>query len=181
MSTIVTRLSGLSIRTKILSVVALFAVAGLISGLVAISTMRSLAANTAELATVQAEVEAPLQTVHQGQLKARMIIAQVAAAPSDEEKEAWVADQVDNDAEVADAIARFEASAGELTPASWETFRTGWAKWQSVRDTGLVPAALEDDRETFEQSMSIIVKHRTDIDLVAERVGMKLAAPTQAG
>ena len=30
------------------------------------------------------------------------------------------------------------------------------------------------DRETFTNSMSIIVKHRTDIDLVAERVGMKL-------
>jgi MoxR-like ATPase len=30
------------------------------------------------------------------------------------------------------------------------------------------------DRETFNQSMSIIVKHRTDIDLVAERVGLKL-------
>jgi hypothetical protein len=30
------------------------------------------------------------------------------------------------------------------------------------------------DRETFNDSMSIIVKHRTDIDLVAERVGMKL-------
>jgi MoxR-like ATPase len=30
------------------------------------------------------------------------------------------------------------------------------------------------DRETFASSMSIIVKHRTDIDLVAERVGLKL-------
>ena len=30
------------------------------------------------------------------------------------------------------------------------------------------------DRKTFQDSMSIIVKHRTDIDLVAERVGMKL-------
>ena len=30
------------------------------------------------------------------------------------------------------------------------------------------------DRETFANSMSIIVKHRTDIDLVAERVGLKL-------
>ncbi|HVV90423.1 MAG TPA: MoxR family ATPase [Solirubrobacterales bacterium] len=30
------------------------------------------------------------------------------------------------------------------------------------------------DRATFNDSMSIIVKHRTDIDLVAERVGMKL-------
>jgi MoxR-like ATPase len=47
--------------------------------------------------------------------------------------------------------------------------------------TLLLMGAEDIDRETFEQSMSIIVKHRTDIDLVAERVGMKLAAPTQAG
>jgi hypothetical protein len=33
------------------------------------------------------------------------------------------------------------------------------------------------DQETFENSMSVIVKHRTDIDLVAERVGVKLADP----
>jgi MoxR-like ATPase len=47
--------------------------------------------------------------------------------------------------------------------------------------TLLLMGADDIDRETFEQSMSIIVKHRTDIDLVAERVGVKLAAPTQAG
>jgi MoxR-like ATPase len=40
--------------------------------------------------------------------------------------------------------------------------------------TLLLMGAEDIDRETFEQSMSIIVKHRTDIDLVAERVGMKL-------
>jgi MoxR-like ATPase len=47
--------------------------------------------------------------------------------------------------------------------------------------TLLLMGAEDIDREIFEQSMSIIVKHRTDIDLVAERVGMKLGAPTQAG
>jgi MoxR-like ATPase len=48
--------------------------------------------------------------------------------------------------------------------------------------TLLLMGAEDIDRETFKQSMSIIVKHRTDIDLVAERVGLKLAeAPTQAG
>jgi len=41
--------------------------------------------------------------------------------------------------------------------------------------TLLLMGAEDIDRGTFEQSMSIIVKHRTDIDLVAERVGMKLA------
>jgi MoxR-like ATPase len=41
--------------------------------------------------------------------------------------------------------------------------------------TLLLMGAEDIDRETFKQSMSIIVKHRTDIDLVAERVGMRLA------
>ena len=46
--------------------------------------------------------------------------------------------------------------------------------------TLLLMGAEDIDRETFEQSMSIIVKHRTDIDLVAERVGVKLAGPAGA-
>jgi MoxR-like ATPase len=41
--------------------------------------------------------------------------------------------------------------------------------------TLLLLGAEDIDRETFEQSISIIVKHRTDIDLVSERVGVRLA------
>ena len=37
------------------------------------------------------------------------------------------------------------------------------------------------DRETFERTLSIIVKHRSDIDLVAERVGMRLPGALGAG
>ncbi len=44
--------------------------------------------------------------------------------------------------------------------------------------TLLLMGSTDIDRETFEQSMSIIVKHRTDIDLVADRVGVKLAQPS---
>jgi MoxR-like ATPase len=44
--------------------------------------------------------------------------------------------------------------------------------------TLLLMGAEDIDRETFTQSMSIIVKHRTDIALVAERVGMKLSEPS---
>jgi MoxR-like ATPase len=40
--------------------------------------------------------------------------------------------------------------------------------------TLLLVGADDIDRETFENSMSIIVKHRSDIDLVAERVTVKL-------
>jgi MoxR-like ATPase len=35
----------------------------------------------------------------------------------------------------------------------------------------------EIDSETFLETMSVIVKHRTDMDVVAERVGLKLGSP----
>ncbi len=42
----------------------------------------------------------------------------------------------------------------------------------------LLLGATDIDRETFNETMSVIVKHRTDLDIVAERVGVKLD-PTQ--
>jgi MoxR-like ATPase len=36
------------------------------------------------------------------------------------------------------------------------------------------------DEDTFTETMSVIVKHRTDMDLVTERVGLKLRAPADA-
>ena len=41
----------------------------------------------------------------------------------------------------------------------------------------LLLGAREIDAETFRQTMSVIVKHRTDLDTVAARVGAKLAEP----
>jgi hypothetical protein len=38
----------------------------------------------------------------------------------------------------------------------------------------LLLGADDLDASVFERTMSIIVKHRTDMDLVAERVGVKL-------
>jgi MoxR-like ATPase len=40
--------------------------------------------------------------------------------------------------------------------------------------------ARDIDELTFAQTMSVIVKHRTDIELVAERVGVALAPATPA-
>jgi MoxR-like ATPase len=47
--------------------------------------------------------------------------------------------------------------------------------------TLLLIGAEDIDRETFENSMSIIVKHRSDIDLVAERVAVKLGDAPKPG
>ena len=40
----------------------------------------------------------------------------------------------------------------------------------------LLLGAQDIDNETFKATMSIIVKHRTDLDTVAERVGVRLGA-----
>ena len=40
----------------------------------------------------------------------------------------------------------------------------------------LLLGASDIDAQTFNDTMSVIVKHRTDMDVVAERVGLKLAA-----
>jgi len=45
----------------------------------------------------------------------------------------------------------------------------------------LLLGAEDIDGETFRQTMSVIVKHRTDLDTVAARVGMRLERPEEAG
>ncbi|MBI4896932.1 MAG: MoxR family ATPase [Actinobacteria bacterium] len=47
--------------------------------------------------------------------------------------------------------------------------------------TLLLLGAKQIDRETFTQTLSIIIKHRSDMDLVAERVGLKLDAQAASG
>jgi MoxR-like ATPase len=45
----------------------------------------------------------------------------------------------------------------------------------------LLLGADDIDHQTFNDTMSIIVKHRTDLDIVVERVGAKLGGPLGAG
>jgi MoxR-like ATPase len=44
----------------------------------------------------------------------------------------------------------------------------------------LLLGASDLDAQVFRETMSVIVKHRTDLDVVAERVGVKLAEPVRA-
>jgi hypothetical protein len=44
----------------------------------------------------------------------------------------------------------------------------------------LLLGARDIDEDTFAQTMSVIVKHRTDLEVVAARVGIALAPATPA-
>ena len=83
-------------------------------------------------------------------------------------------------------------SSGCTPRSSTRAWPGGWSRssrWSAQLDLKKPPSIAESidwartllligaddiDRETFENSMSIIVKHRSDIDLVAERVAVKL-------
>ena len=45
----------------------------------------------------------------------------------------------------------------------------------------LLLGATDIDEQVFLETMSVIVKHRTDMDIVAERVGVKLRSPADVG
>jgi MoxR-like ATPase len=45
----------------------------------------------------------------------------------------------------------------------------------------LLLGVKEIDADVFMETMSVIVKHRTDMDVVADRVGLKLSAPADVG
>ena len=44
----------------------------------------------------------------------------------------------------------------------------------------LLLGAREIDQDVFRQTLSVIIKHRTDLDIVAERVGVKLEPASAA-
>ena len=61
-----------------------------------------------------------------------------------------------------------------ITPVRGAALPMGFNRQPHYTKGLLLVGADDIDRETFESSMSILVKHRSDIDLVAERVAVKL-------
>ena len=139
------------VRTKILVllVVVVAVVAG--TGVFASLRMSDLAASTAAVQGVSANVIAPLAVVHQEEIKARMLIAQAGAsdtttqAQQQERQDAMAA----TDADLQAAADEFEAGLDGVAVPGWEDFKAAWAQWQQVRDEQLVPAAFADDTATF--------------------------------
>uniref|UniRef100_UPI0020285E3B MCP four helix bundle domain-containing protein n=1 Tax=Actinotalea sp. C106 TaxID=2908644 RepID=UPI0020285E3B len=166
--------ANLSIRTKILSVIGILAASAAVTGVVAIVSLQDLDANTEELSSINTEVGRPVQMVHQNQLKARMIIAQVAAADTDAQKQAWMDSQAENDAEIAADISLVEAQAEHVSD-NWATFTAGWTEWLSIRDSQLVPAALAGDAAAFQQVLTTEAEpakdaYLTGLDAIAEEI-----------
>ncbi|MFI2753230.1 methyl-accepting chemotaxis protein [Cellulomonas sp. P22] len=134
-----------SVRTKIVGSILLLAVVAVAAGSYAVVSMRSIAAQADELARLQEEMVFSRGLVEQGQLKARVIAAEVAAFDNETMTEEWLGRQRDNDAAMTEAIAGYDA-AGNGTGEAWDSFVATYARWIKVRDGLLIPTALYGDR-----------------------------------
>ncbi|RYV52589.1 methyl-accepting chemotaxis protein [Pengzhenrongella frigida] len=132
-----------SVRTKILAVVGLLAVVAVGTGVLAVTSMRSIASTTAHMASIQSGPVFLRSQIHIKQMAARMTIANLAAMQSDEAKATWLQKQVDNDAGMQEKLEEFNATEAADWP-SWQAFVVDYDAWLKVRDAQLTPAAMSN-------------------------------------
>ena len=149
-----------SVRTKILGLTAIFALTAAGSGVYALVTLRAVAEETRQLSSVMTTIMAPLRTVHQDQLEARMIAAQLGATSSPRAQQHWLEELTENDAETDQAIADVEAAGGAQF-GTWPRFRTAFAEWRTARDEQLVPAATGGDTAEYERVLEEVTEPLT--------------------
>ena len=146
----VPRLSTRSVRTKILGAIGILAVVALGSGAFAVSSMVQMSAATERLSAEQSGLSADVGVVHQEELKARMLIAELVVATSSTEKAEWADKILATDADLQVAADRVTAELDGSMPA-WESFMEGWEAWKGVRDAKLIPAAMNSDYREYER------------------------------
>jgi methyl-accepting chemotaxis protein len=141
------------VRTKILMLLALVIAVVAGTGTFAALRMDDLATSTATVQGVSADVVAPLATVHQEEIKARMLIAQAAAGvtetPADQQGHLDAIAATDADLQA--AADAFVVGLGGIEVPGWADFQAAWAQWQQVRDEQLIPAAFANDDVEFER------------------------------
>ncbi|RMI14438.1 methyl-accepting chemotaxis protein [Cellulomonas triticagri] len=178
-----------SIRTKFLAVVALLGVVAAGTGVMAVSSLRSLADATADLAALQSGPVYIRSQVHIKQQAARMTLANLAAVTSPEGKDEWLTKQSDNDAGMQEKIDEFNATP-EADHEAWQAFLDDYAAWLDARDAQLTPAALaapeSDDYERLlaEVSVPMASAFAGDLDeldqaLIAQAADLAADAQTQ--
>ena len=180
------RVGDWSIRTKILSVVTLLGLVAIGTGVLAVTSLRSLAATTAELAALQSGPVYLRSQIHIKQQGARMTLANLAAVHSEEEKADWLQRQVDNDAGIQEKIDAFAATQWADLP-SLQAFVEHWGEWVQVRDDQLTPAALanqetgEYEHLLMDVSIPLTTVFAGDLDTLDQDLIAASRRPRRAG
>ena len=136
-----TRIANLRVQTKILAIVALLAAVAAGSGLLAVSSMREIAAQNTRLVEWQSGPVYLRGQIHIKQVVIRQIVGNMSGVRSQKAKNEWVKKLADNDAGIQKVIDQFAATEGARMQ-NWQPFLTHYAAWVKARDEQIVPAAL---------------------------------------
>ena len=137
------------VRTKVLAIVTLLGAAAVVVAVVAVQAVSGLGSQTKLLASTQQTVSAPLNLIHQDEIKARMLIAMAATASADGDTDQWLSSIADNDKEINDAVASVDGTLS--TYAWWGDFKKAWAQFTSIRDEQAVPYVKAGNIKAFDQ------------------------------
>ena len=153
------------IRARILSLVAVFVLVLVVVSTMSITALRTTSDDAKTIVGLQTSVAGPLNAIHQNQLKARMIVAQIAAAPDAAAAGEWLVEQGENDAEIAEDLTKLKAAVDGASPAL-ERFYPAFEAWVDARDKIVVPAALEDDPTLYTEALNETAEPLKDAYLV---------------
>ncbi|NTW42338.1 MAG: methyl-accepting chemotaxis protein, partial [Cellulomonadaceae bacterium] len=168
-----------AIRTKLLILVGALALVAGGTGAFAVVSLQDLAAHATSLDEVQQGVAVPIGVVHQEEIKARMLVAQAGAYPTDtdEQQQVFVDKIAETDGDLQAAIDAVDAGLSGVDVPPWTAFKSDWAAWLVVRDDQLLPAAFAGDRETFADVSDNVSKPVLDVAIAdLEEAEMGLAA-----
>jgi len=107
-----------SIRTKLLAAIALLSIVAVTSAIVAARGLNKAGNDIKGLAQVEVQIGMPIQTLHQDEIKARMLIDHLALATPDKKAD-WQQNTKDNDAEMATAITAVDPLLSNVPGASF--------------------------------------------------------------
>ncbi|WP_024286269.1 methyl-accepting chemotaxis protein [Cellulomonas sp. KRMCY2] len=172
------RLADASVRTRIVALVAAFAVVGGLLTLSTVEAMRQVAQDTAEIVRSQQEIAAPVYRIRENLAEASAIVAQIAAVRQPGLQQPWLARQGTNDGQVTTDMAMVEAAGGSDLEG-WTAFVDAYAQWQTVRDEQLVPAAQSEDGAEYVRVLGtsaepLALTYQRELDLVLADVTSRL-------
>jgi methyl-accepting chemotaxis protein len=147
-------LNRLSVRGKILGLVAVFAVFASGLGVFASMEMGKIKSDAVGIATTQGSVSTSLAALKDALWSARMTIMVVDSVPVASKQAQFDKLQVGY-ATLQSSSDAFEAtfkSAYNRSPDGWADFTSSWAKYREVVDGKLIPGAMANDHAAFESS-----------------------------
>ncbi|MBU4214683.1 MAG: methyl-accepting chemotaxis protein [Actinobacteria bacterium] len=152
--------SDRTIRTKILSLVGALAIVAGYTGWLAVTSLHEVSSDATSIDNAQRTVAVPLAVVHQEEIKARMLVAQAGAYPTDtgDEQQVFRDKIAATDADLKTAADAVDAGIAGTEVPPWTAFKTDWAAWIAIRDAQLLPAAFADDGAAFAQVSGTIAQ-----------------------